>query len=257
MISLVKEEAARIADVGDATNEESHGILAMRNVQGMPSYAKLPDGQKVLNLGSVRGITSNESQPDLFVVKRSQAQQVMMELVRELHKFFRREASLPGVADGEDEGSQRSALTLTTRMWPLVAHAKQERVFWSTGLAVLNRIALHMMATKGHFAITKEMAKLRVKTKWFPILPRDREQLLNEVVNRIVNGLGSPKHLLKMLGDVEDVDQEYEDILEFMEEKSKRATKAFSRPQQPGKPGESPAQQQAIATQAKGGDNGS
>jgi len=42
---------------------------------------------------------------------------------------YRRDTSTPAVADGEDEGSQRSAATPDHRMWPLVSHINTERVF--------------------------------------------------------------------------------------------------------------------------------
>jgi len=72
----------------------------------------------------------------------------MIDNVHELLAHFRREVSVPAVAYGEDEGSQRSSLTLVTRMWPLVSHVKMERSFWTTGLHVLNNMILKMNGTE-------------------------------------------------------------------------------------------------------------
>ena len=113
---------------------------------------------------------------------------------------------VPAVAEGEDEGSQRSAATLIMRMWPLTSHVKSERAFWNSGLNSLHKIILRMMEEKKLYGITKRHLELRLKSKWHPILPRDRQAFVEELVARMGVNLGSPEHLLALAGDVEDID---------------------------------------------------
>ena len=40
------------------------------------------------------------------------------------------------------------------------------------------------------------------------MMPRDREAMVNEAVQRITNGLGSPQSMLRLLGDIENVEDE-------------------------------------------------
>lgn len=213
---LVREINARLADIGDATNEETHGVVAIRNVRQSPTIITLQGGLPVINLGSGQSLGGKEVEPDMFSVSRNAVTDAMIDNVHELLAHFRREVSVPAVAYGEDEGSQRSSLTLVTRMWPLVSHVKMERSFWTTGLHVLNNMILKMMALKKIGGITQEHLQMRMKSKWFPILPRDREQLVTEAQIRMTSYLGSPKHMLEMLGDVEDVDEEWEEIEEWV-----------------------------------------
>ncbi len=54
--------------------------------------------------------------------------------------------------------------------------------------------------------ISEDHLDMRVRQEWAPILPKDREQFINELTNRVSVNLGSLEHLLEMTGDVEDVD---------------------------------------------------
>ncbi len=73
-------------------------------------------------------------------------------------------------------------------------------------------MALRMMKIKGVGGITEEHLDMRVRQEWAPILPKDREQFINELTNRVSANLGSLEHLLEMTGDVEDVDDEVRKI---------------------------------------------
>jgi hypothetical protein len=65
---------------------------------------------------------------------------------------------------------------------------------------------LSMMAKKKQFNITKEHLKAKLRSKWHPTLPRDRQAFMEELVARMGVHLGSPEHLLSLAGDVEDVE---------------------------------------------------
>jgi hypothetical protein len=149
------------------------------------------------------------------------ASSAMLGLTDELYDHFRREAFVPAVADGEDEGSQRSSLTLAIRMWPLFSHTSMERVFWGDALSIVDGMLLSMSSTlPSEFSARdwKKMLDMRIERNWSPVLPKDREVFINELVSRASTKLGSLKHLLSLIDDVEDPDGEYEEIKKQLQE---------------------------------------
>jgi hypothetical protein len=223
VIGLVEELNLRMADYGDAISDDSHKYTAMRNVNGSPTIVKLSNGLNVINLGSSQtGLTGQGDQPDIFEVNKGSASQPMSDLTEKLFSQIRRDSFTPPIADGEDEGSQRSSLTLNVRFWPLTSHINIERVNWGVGLNLLHWMALKMMATNDLAGITDDHVKsVKLRCGWNPVLPKDREELITEVTNRSAQSLGSPQHLLEMLGDVEDPEEEMKLILAWLEEKAK------------------------------------
>jgi hypothetical protein len=216
---IIRELNLRVADFGDAVNTDAHAYMGMRNVQGSPDVVTLAPNLNAINLGNALALAGNESVPDLWDLRKERASEAMATLVDALFNQYRRDAFVPKVADGEDEGSQRSGLTLAMRMLSLLWHTQSERVFWTSGLNLINRMALRMLSIKesASTGISIEHAALRMRQDWSPVLPRDREMLVNEVVSRMGANLGSPRTLLEILGDVQDVDQEILDIIDFVE----------------------------------------
>jgi len=82
------------------------------------------------------------------------------------------------------------------------------------------------MKVKGVGEITDAHLEMRIRQEWSPILPKDREQFINELVTRAANNLGSPEHLLEMTGDVEDIDDEMDKIKDWIEFKAEANRKS-------------------------------
>jgi len=219
---IIRELNLRVADFGDAVTADAHAYMGMRNVQGSADIITLAPGVNAIDLGSTMSMTGNESAPDLWDLRKARASESMATLVDWLYNQYRRDAFVPKVADGEDEGSQRSGLTLAMRMLSLLWHIQNERVFWTTGLNLFNRMLLHMCFIKDQLRETTGIGQshtaLRIRQDWSPVLPRDREMLVNEVVARMGAKLGSPQTLLDILGDIQDPDEEIKRIIEFAEE---------------------------------------
>jgi len=209
---VIREINLRWADTGDAVSDDSHQPIAMRNVRITP-VVKSIDGRPIIDLGSTTGLAGNEANPDLLTISLKSASDVMLKLGGELYDIYRREAIHPAVADGEDEGSQRSSLTLSTRMWPLVSHAEMERIFWTVGLAKFCRILLKIMAIKKINEITEEHISMPLIISWAPMLPVDRAALVNEVGIRSKYKLGSQEHLMSLFGDVPNIEDEMAKIV--------------------------------------------
>jgi len=211
---IVEELNKRVADYGDAVSDDSHRYYVVKNVSGRPDVYELAPGIRVVQLPSNPSITGKEGDPDMRELGAPQASTAMRELNEQLYEQFRREAFIPAVADGEDEGSQRSALTLAMRMWPLLSHTSMERIYWGDGLALLDEMAVKIGLAQG-FSIdklSKDLLDMRIERRWAPMLPRDQEVFINELVNRASANLGSIKHLLTLLDDIYDPDGEYEEI---------------------------------------------
>jgi hypothetical protein len=148
------------------------------------------------------------------------------------------------VADGEDEGSQRSGLTIAMRFWPMTSHINMERVFWTTCLNVFTDYIISMAAKLSVAGIKTEHIPYRVMQKWAAPLPRDREADVQEWVQRAANNLGSIEHLLEMTGDIEDIPAERKNILQWVEdlatieaEITAKMAQKYPPPVQPGAPG--------------------
>jgi len=252
---IVKELNLRIADYGDAVSVDSHSYLGMRNVQGAPTIQQLAPGLNVVNLQSTPNISGQEPVPDIFELRKPLASAPMGALVVELYDQYRRDAFIPKVADGEDEGSQRSGLTLAMRMLPLVWHTCIERVFWTTGMNLLNRMVLKICAIKKEAGITIEQSMLRIKQEWSPVLPRDQEMLVNEIATLVAAKSLSIERAVEMQG-VDDINEERELILSFWEELEKRLAKVQAeygpQLQQPfgGKPSSSSSSASSASTKA-------
>jgi hypothetical protein len=216
---IIKEMNLRWADLGDAISDDAHEILAVRNVQNGIKPILLGDGRTVLDLGSSNSLVpGGDDKPDLVAIKTQSASVPMITFGQILDGLYRREVDHPSVADGEDQGSQRSSLTLTTRMWPLVSHVEMERMFWTTGLKTLISIMLKFMAVKKIDGIKENDAKIEFTIEWPPMLQRDREVLVNEVAIRGKNKIGSIKHLMGLFDDIEDPELEWKRILEETEQ---------------------------------------
>lgn len=241
LYGMVKELNLRFADYGDAVNDDSHAALAIRNVQGTPREVKVGT-RTVTNLGTAVGITGNEPDPDFFEVTKARASAAMRDLIAEIFRQYRRDAYIPAVADGEDEGSQRSGMTLAMRFWPLGSHITTERVFWTAGMDVFQTFLLKIAAKQKIGGMTEKHTQFRMKQRWAPILPRDREADVQEWVQRASADLGSIEHLLELTGDIEDIPEQREQILKWIEDvetlKAKIAKKYAPEPSfgQPARP---------------------
>ena len=226
---LIRELNLRWADVGDAVSEDSHGYIWFRNVRTQIKLVNVGDGRPLYDLGSVTGISGNEGNPEMDAVKPTFASEVMIKLGDKLYELYRNEVHHPAIADGMDEGSQRSAQTLSTRMSPLTDHVEMERMFWTSGLQRFSHVLLVMMEDKGLYGIEKGDSQVTVTVQWQPMLQKDRAQLVQEMVARSGANLGSMETLIGLLGDVADPVEEVEKIIEELQR-----MQALMQPANPG-----------------------
>jgi Phage portal protein, SPP1 Gp6-like len=204
---LSEELNRRMADVGDNVKNASYPLLVMRDVTGKLDTRQVLPGINALNMGT-SGMTGKS--PEIQDIRLDTAASIRegLNFSAELLQLIDRASFLTGVAYGEDEGSQRSGVTLATRMWPLAAHIRTERNFWREGIRRLHRISLKMMLSKGVPGITQEMLRYRASIRWATMLPLDRAALVKEMVDRKQVGLVSVNGAVEQLNDGSDVAEE-------------------------------------------------
>ena len=211
---IAKEINERYADVGDIVSENARALPTVRNAKKI-STRRLSYGVTLLDLG--QGIPGMDA-PDITYPSGIQTNQSTVNWAMELLTIARTEAYTPPVVFGTDEGSQRSALTLALRMMPLLVHIRQERTLWTSGLNQLGRTILLICAEKGIGGVThQDLRNIRIWQEGAPIMPRDHDQLVNELILRLNAGLVSPESALDRLGDVRDTETELNLIKAWME----------------------------------------
>lgn len=255
LVGMVKEMNLRFGDLGDSVNDDSHPIIAVRNLGGALQVKRVNDWLEYVDLGTDPGLSSAERPPDMFEVNRARTSAAMTTMIDKIQEEYNRDSFVPPVAYGEDEGSQRSSLTLATRFWPLTSHTSIERYFWTPALNLLSQFALRMMAIKGLNEITEKHAQMRIKQKWANQLPKDRAEDVTEWQVRSTSNLASIEHLIEMAGDVEDVEEERDLILQWvtdLEDAKQRAIQKYAMQlQEKQMAGQKDMQKDQLATQEK------
>ena len=77
---------------------------------------------------------------------------------------------------------------------------------WSQGLKIVNRMLLRMMITDG--LMGKEAMMMKPGIDWAEILPRERADKVQEIIQRRSAGIISRKNALLQLSRGEDVEEE-------------------------------------------------
>lgn len=214
---LVRELNARAADMGDAIRATVHRKRYSRDISGKVTIKNLDNGVDAIDLGNTSPAT--KVSPDVWVEDPPVLSDGLVNYPKELLQQAMREGSLGPISFGEDEGSQRSALTLAFRMWPSTSHARAERTFWTDGLNQIARYIIRMCIIKEDklkLGLEKDCLKhIRFEQKWLPQIPRDREQKVNEVILLFQAGVRSPELAIEQLGDVQYPEQELARIKEW------------------------------------------
>ena len=219
-IGVVKEYNLRIADVGDAASADSHANIVAGNLKQQPTI-KIVGDREYIDLGSNTSIAGNSDAPFMKMLSSTSVSDPILKLIDELMAIYRREVNHPAVADGEDEGSQRSSLTIATRMWPMIAEVEAERVFWSAGLSVLVKRILLIAKEKGLHKISEQHLDPKVTIQWHPMMLRDRKDIADEAGIRATHKLTSRKALGEKFGDVDPE----EDAIQLEKEAKEDAAK--------------------------------
>jgi hypothetical protein len=202
MLGLQDEYNLRQADLGDATMEASHKYMFKRNAPQASKLSRPRHG--VLNeLGVGK---PGPDKPDVFTVAAGEAPEASVKHASSVKGDARSSAYTPPVAYGEDEGSQRSALTLAFRMWPLTQSVRTTRGYWTDSFYRLHRKIIIVATVPGDnygYNLEPRHVNYRFVPVWSPMIPRDREGLVTEVNTRKANGLISVYRAVELLEERE------------------------------------------------------
>jgi len=216
---IAQEINERLADVGDIVSENARMMPAIKNTRKI-TVNRMSHGVPLLNLGQA---APGMDPPEIVYPNGVTTDNTTVTWALDLLNIARTEAYTPPVLYGIDEGSQRSSLTLALRALPLLVHMRQERTLWTAGLNRLARLILLIAAEKGldvggGRTITRDdLNKMRIWQEWAPIMPRDHDQLVNEMIMRINSGLVAPETALNRMGDIRDIQTEMNLIKAWME----------------------------------------
>jgi len=215
---LAKEVNARWADMGDLVADNARQMPFIWNSQ-RPTIRRLSRTMPVVDLGEQ--MPGMPDAPGVAFPSGAKTNTATVQHAANLLSLARTQAYTPDIVYGLDEGSQRSYLTLATRMIPLIVHIRQERTHWTTGLGQVARNILRVCAEKNLEGVTHEDLKgIKIWMDWAPMLPRDRESELNEIILRFNANLITLDQALQKLGDVQDVKTAINLIKAWMKEKA-------------------------------------
>lgn len=211
LVGLVQEKNYRLADIGDYVKASAIVIPWIANViSGLKSRQLIP-GLNAVDLGTNN--MGKEPKLDIASFASTGGGNVYETLRELLNEEIVKQGNLSSVVLGlEEGGTQRSGVTVATRIYPLESHINLERSLWNVGYSMLHRMALRVMLAKGVEGVDESMLKLSPNVTWYPILPADRAALVDEVVQRMSVEAISLENSVHKLSTGEDEKQEIERI---------------------------------------------
>lgn len=252
LTGLMMELNSRLADLGDILRDYAKTEVYVRNLSGPTKTQDIGTSRPAVNLGQT--VPGSNHEPDAFRIDPPNMPLGLFNFPGFLNNQLMRDSSIPAVAFGEDEGSQRSALTLAFRMFPLINRVRGVRTHWTTAM---NRIAfiIHKIAsTKGINGITQaHWDENDFSVNWSPMLLRDSEIDLNTAVLSAQSQFMSPQTAMEFLNITEDPEREYESVMEHLKRLAEQQaqTQVQIAGKQPGEPATSKTQEVVARTVAK------
>jgi hypothetical protein len=211
VMGLQDEINLQLANIGDTVAENAHRQMWVRGMAKAPERLRR-DPSVILNLGI--GVP-NHVDPELGVVDPPDLPAGTNDFVGILQDLVRNLSYTPRVVWGIDEGSQRSALTLAFRMYQLIAKTRTARVYSMSGFQSFNEKLAMMAISKGVGDLTNQHLRHDIITEFAPIMPQDRQELVDEVVQLSTVDRMSPERAFELLGGIDDPEEEKKRIQEF------------------------------------------
>jgi hypothetical protein len=153
--------------------------------------------------------TPGGENPEVGVLPAQPEPSSTFHFVNFLLDMTRQAAFTSPIAFGEDEGSQRSGVTLTLRLWPLLQQVKTTRIYWRTQLVSLHRMILVMAKgrdIRGQY--DRKLSDHPVMPNFFDLVPQDRQLLIDEITRRAEQDLVSPEESVARFGVKNGTEQE-------------------------------------------------
>lgn len=215
--------------------------------------------------------------PEVGILETAEVTQPMIDYVQNLISLGRQHTNMPDVAFGLVD-SVKSALTMHYMMWPATNVSRMTRLFTGQALKRLMYTSLVMALSKRDITESLqgvssigieaneqmiEAVLLGHRTDWPDMLPQDRPEMIQEMVQRRSAGLISIETAVRRLDGQDGVEEELkrieEDAVKAQEKQMEMAEQQSTlkaKEMMGGKPGEGkkPApKDQTNKAQAKGG----
>jgi hypothetical protein len=228
---LVREFNARFANNGDILKDFADRPRFAFNLPATIHERRLTEDVTVINLGQEQ--YQHKNPPTVTTDNPPAVPPAVLDFTKEVWKQLIRQSALTDMAFGEDEGTQRSAFGMATKMWSTGANARTQRTYWNEGLNVIAKMILKMLAIKADTPILGELGieipedvlrRVSIAQDFASMLPRDNEQLLNSLVLRKQAGLLSAQTAIEMFGDVRNPHRELQRILDEQRQQTQMMT---------------------------------
>lgn len=208
---LSDEYNYRMADLGDAVDRAINPARWGKNL-GADITVRRVDNLTVYDIGTKRAGVDGD--PAVEVERDPALSQSLANIPETLWSIMLRVARIAPIALGEDEGSQRSALTLAFRMWPTTSRAIQVRLNIDVGMCQIAKYILRIASTKNLIPWLPQdwENNLAFNVNFAPLIPRDREQEGNTALLAVQQGIMSVDEAIRVIGITRDPDEEREKI---------------------------------------------
>ncbi len=221
LVGPQREINRNLAHLGDGLADAMHQQPWVKNRQkGSDGLNKNRD--EYLNLGMAQ---YGQHEPEVGRLPGAEITEPVRRLVSEdLIQLGRENSGLPNVAWGRTDASVRSALTLKYMLWPTSNLGLRYRKHSATGFRWLFYVALVMARSKrqiteslngvvsiGIDVVSPAMIEavlLGHKTHYAPMLPDDRLNEVNEMVQRLPAGIISPETAIERLDGADGLEEE-------------------------------------------------
>ncbi len=197
-------------------------------VKGRPKGAAGFDQPRNSWIDLGMGQPGSNIDPEVGRMPGAELSEPMIDLVtNKLPELIREHTNLPNVGYGRTDASVRSALTLHYMMWPAINVGQHYRLNASLALKQIGYLTYVMALSKrglgeslngvesiGFAASVEAIEAILVghKTHWPPMLPQDRTELVNEMVQRISAEIISRETAIRRLDGADELAEELERI---------------------------------------------
>lgn len=224
VIGLIREFNERSADIGDALREASMRHRYATNWRGDRNQ----DGKIVVNparneIVDAGSTPAGQENPEIIALDPPPFSAVYLDFLSVLRDLLHDSTFTAPVMLGRDEGSQRSGETLAARALPTVTAISYYRTSFA---AAINRIGVQALRCMNLLSLNEvkaeEVRSCRFNVDWWPILPRERRELVENETLLYTSGLRSLEMSVFQLGDVRNTQEEVDRINKAHAEKFAR-----------------------------------
>lgn len=223
VVGLLKELNIRLKDVGDAVEYNAHPIITVANATNVPK--QVPPPGEIINLGRNTSVNNPGANPEMVVLDSQGVHESAFQFISLIVRMLFFMASITSVDVGEDEGSQRSGMTLEVRKLPALQQAKRTQAHWTRSMQRLVRISLMVYKASARNGSDVVVPRMRhIHPKWPELLPTDIKDIIHTIV-QLLSPSDYPRISDKLIADllpfVDNAEEFVADLEKIREERKK------------------------------------